>query len=69
MLDVPSYDSEKTKPTCVVTLHQFMRYFKDEGGLANVDAVASEGNKYCLVISIYVNGMYLNKIRSFHFTC
>lgn len=42
ILDVPSYDPEKVKATCVVTLHQFLQYFKDEGGLQNVDAVAAE---------------------------
>ena len=42
ILDVPSYDPDKIKSTCIVTLHQFMRYFRDEGGLQNVDAVASE---------------------------
>ena len=42
ILDVPSYDPEKVKATCIVTLHQFLQYFKDEGGLQNVDAVAAE---------------------------
>ncbi|KAK3102582.1 hypothetical protein FSP39_012348 [Pinctada imbricata] len=42
ILDVPNYDPDKIKPTCIVTLHQFIRYFKDEGGLQNVDAVAAE---------------------------
>ncbi|XP_069133439.1 rho family-interacting cell polarization regulator 2-like isoform X1 [Argopecten irradians] len=44
ILDVPSYDPDKIKSTCVVTLHQFMRYFTDEGGFANVDGVASDLN-------------------------
>ncbi|KAJ8298725.1 hypothetical protein KUTeg_022785 [Tegillarca granosa] len=42
ILDVPSYDPDNIKPTCVVTLHQFMSYFKDEGGLQNVDSVTAE---------------------------
>ncbi|XP_055998054.1 rho family-interacting cell polarization regulator 2-like isoform X2 [Ostrea edulis] len=42
ILDVPSYEPEKVKATCIVTLHQFLQYFKDEGGLQNVDAVAAE---------------------------
>lgn len=49
ILDVPSYDPEKVKATCVVTLHQFLQYFKDEGGLQNVDAVAAEC-KNCFII-------------------
>lgn len=49
ILDVPSYDPEKVKATCVVTLHQFLQYFKDEGGLQNVDAVAAEC-KICFII-------------------
>ncbi|VDH90755.1 Hypothetical predicted protein [Mytilus galloprovincialis] len=44
LLDVPNYDPETIKPTCIVTLHQFMTYFKEEGGLQHVDAVASEIN-------------------------
>lgn len=52
ILDVPSYDPEKVKATCIVTLHQFLQYFKDEGGLQNVDAVAAECkyNQFVLVI-------------------
>lgn len=42
ILDVPSYDPDNIKSTCVVTLHQFMGYFKDEGGLQNVDNVTAE---------------------------
>lgn len=49
ILDVPSYDPEKVKASCVVTLHQFLQYFKDEGGLQNVDAVAAEC-KNCFII-------------------
>lgn len=44
LLDVPDYDPETIKPTCIVTLHQFMSYFKEEGGLQHVDAVANEMN-------------------------
>ena len=45
LLDVPNYDPESIKPTCIVTLHQFMTYFKEEGGLQHVDAVANESKQ------------------------
>ena len=42
ILDVPDYDMEKSRPNFVMTLHQFMSYFNDEGGLKHVEAVALE---------------------------
>ena len=42
ILDVPDYDMEKSRPNFVMTLHQFMSYFNDEGGLKHVEAVAAE---------------------------
>lgn len=65
ILDVPSYDPEKVKATCVVTLHQFLQYFKDEGGLQNVDAVAAECKNCSIIVKVLKernqNAKYIHK--------
>jgi hypothetical protein len=45
ILDIPNYEPGKVKASCVITLHQYMTYFQDEGGLFNVESVAAE-SKY-----------------------
>lgn len=42
VLDIPDYESEKGRSYFVVTLHQFMAYFSEEGGLSHVEAVTEE---------------------------
>lgn len=42
VLDVPDYDVEKSRPNFVMTLHQFMSYFMEEGGTKCVEEIAAE---------------------------
>ncbi|KAH3887635.1 hypothetical protein DPMN_011653 [Dreissena polymorpha] len=42
VLDIPEYGAEKGRPWFVVTLHQFMLHFIEEGGLKHVENVAKE---------------------------
>nr|KAG5694181.1 hypothetical protein BaRGS_016027 [Batillaria attramentaria] len=42
MLDLADYVPEKIKPSAGVTLHQFVSYFKVEGGLQKIEQVAEE---------------------------
>ena len=45
VLDISDYDIEKSRANFVMTLHQFMMYFTEEGGLKHVEDVAAE-SKY-----------------------
>ncbi|XP_064601476.1 rho family-interacting cell polarization regulator 1-like isoform X2 [Liolophura sinensis] len=42
VVDLPTFDTEKSKSSVIVTLHQFMHYFKEEGGLKYVETAAGE---------------------------
>ena len=42
VLDISDYDTEKSRPNFVMTLHQFMTYFTEEGGIKHVEEVATE---------------------------
>lgn len=42
MLDLADYVPEKIKPSAGVTLHQFVSFFKAEGGLQKIEQVAEE---------------------------
>lgn len=42
VMDIPDYQGEKGHSWFVLTLHQFMAYFTEEGGLKHVEEVAKE---------------------------
>ncbi|XP_076450883.1 rho family-interacting cell polarization regulator 2-like isoform X2 [Babylonia areolata] len=42
ILDISEYIPEKVKTSAGVTLHQFVSYFKTEGGLNKIDSIAEE---------------------------
>ncbi|XP_052800054.1 rho family-interacting cell polarization regulator 2-like isoform X3 [Mya arenaria] len=42
VLDIPDYNAERGRSWFTLTLHQFMLYFTDEGGLSHVENVAKE---------------------------
>ena len=41
ILDVPSFSSDSDK-SCIVTLHQFVNYFSEEGGFGRMEKMAEE---------------------------
>ena len=50
MLDVPDYDVEKSRPNFVMTLHQFMSYFMEEGGTKCVEEIAAESELFTIKV-------------------
>ena len=52
ILDISEYVPEKVKSSAGITLHQFVSYFKAEGGLHNVETIAEQCKDQGLVDSV-----------------
>ena len=52
ILDISEYVPDKVKSSAGITLHQFVSYFKAEGGLHNVETIAEQCKDQGLAASV-----------------